>query len=266
MPYIKYQGDPSYSRLGSGANLCSSTPVKPGLGLENGVFTITGGGTAGGSNAAFSEFKTISYPVDGYSMINLELCQGETVELLNNNLTSLILTGISGTVTNTTTLTIGAQTSIAGKTVTVYKSNGDSLGSGSVNQQGTIITLTSPTTNAALTGLKIVSSLNESKPYIKGILLSVKYPMVDESGAETNPSEFYVDLEYDTLDETYDLGNPCLLPVGQYFVHFAPEASSDSRRLINTLYITNPSTKFSVKVTALLIKTKTDTDPNNCDC
>jgi len=197
MSYIKYQGDPSYSRLGSGASLCSSTPVKPGLGLENGIFSVTGG--SGGSSAGFSEFSTMSYPVDGYSMLTIELCQEETVELINNNLVGL-------------------------------------------------------------------TELSESKTYIKGIMLSVKYPKVDEDGVETLPADFYVTAEYDTLDVAYELSDPCTLPIGEYFMHFAPEAATDPRRIINSLYVTNPSTKFSVKLIVMLIKTKTDIDPNNCDC
>ena len=197
MSYIKYQGDPTYARVSTATStLCSSTPVKPGLGLENGVFSVTGG--SGSSSAGFSEFKTMAYPVDGYSMLTIELCQGETVELIANNLDRL-------------------------------------------------------------------TELNSSKTYVKGIMLAVKYPTLDETGAATNPADFSVTVEYDTLNVDYELDS-CALPVGEYFMHFAPEAATDPRKLINTLYVTNPSSTFSVKLIVMLIKTKTDTNPNNCNC
>jgi hypothetical protein len=198
MSYIKYQGDPTYSRVSTATStLCSSTPVKPGLGLENGVFSVTG--SSGTSSAGFSEFKTMAYPVDGYSMLTIELCQGETVELINNNLVGL-------------------------------------------------------------------TTLNTSKTYVKGIMMAVKYPATDETGAETNPADFSITLEYDTLNTAYELADSCAMPVGEYFMHFAPQAATDPRKLINTMYVTNPSNTFSVKLTVMLIKTKTDTNPNNCNC
>ena len=40
----------------------------------------------------------------------------------------------------------------------------------------------------------------------------------------------------------------------------------DPTKILNSLTLSNPSSTFSVNVSVLLIKTKTDADPNNCDC
>jgi hypothetical protein len=100
---------------------------------------------------------------------------------------------------------------------------------------------------------------------VKGIILYANYPTLDESGAEIDQSAYSLTATTSTVfaNGTTD---SISFGLGQAYMHFAPEASSDPTKIINSLALTNPSTSFSVKVNVMLIKTKTDVDPNNCNC
>jgi len=60
--------------------------------------------------------------------------------------------------------------------------------------------------------------------------------------------------------------SPSNFTIGQAYMYFAPEDTADPTKILNSLTLANPSSAFSVNVSVLLIKTKTDADPNNCDC
>ena len=87
MAYIKFQGNPMFSRVNSAtAALCSTASVKPAITLTNNTFTVTN--SDGTSSSTFNSFGNLAFPVDGYTNLTIEICKGETVQLINNDLDS----------------------------------------------------------------------------------------------------------------------------------------------------------------------------------
>lgn len=262
MSYIKFKGDPSYKRVNTDmSNLCDSVPVKKSLRLLDNCFSIVDKNV---SQVDLCDFTKLAYPADSYVKQELEICQGETVSIFSNGLVGGT-TGIAATVDGNSTITLA----IANNSIKIgSKVSGTGIQANTTVTaiNGVTVTLSLPATetNAAET-LTFIEVLNPNKAYVKGIILYVNYPALDEDGGEINPSEYLLNGVSSTVlsNGTASSAN---FSIGQAYLHFAPEATTDPTKILNSLSLTNPSTKFSVNVSVLLIKAKTDADPNNCDC
>lgn len=85
--YIKYADDPVKRRVNSAfGNLCEGDPIKNTIKLVNGCFSIFDREKL---IASFCEFKNLSFPVDGFSLIDLTVCGNSTETLFDNNLQSI---------------------------------------------------------------------------------------------------------------------------------------------------------------------------------
>jgi hypothetical protein len=262
MSYVKFKGDPSYKRVNSAmAKLCDPVPVKKSLRLIDNCFSIVDKNV---SQVDLCDFSKLAYPADSYIKQELEICQGENAIVFSNNLVGGT-TATAATVLNSTAVTLATINNLirVGSKVT---GAGIQTGTTVTAVNGTAVTLSLPATAAnASTVLTFVEVLNPNKAYIKGVILYVNYPTLDEDGAEIDPSEYM--LTGQTSSIFSNGGNSASnFSIGQAYMYFAPEATTDPTKIINTLSLLNPSSKFSVTVSVLLVKTKTDADPNNCDC
>jgi hypothetical protein len=85
--YIKYVDDPVKRRVNSAfGNLCDGDPIKNTLKLVNGCFSIFDREKL---VASFCELKNLSFPVDGFSLIDLTVCASSTETLFDNNLQAI---------------------------------------------------------------------------------------------------------------------------------------------------------------------------------
>lgn len=90
--YIKYADDPIKRRVNSAfGNLCQGDQIKNMLKLVNGCFSIFDREQL---LASFCEFKNLSFPVDGFSLIDLTVCANSTETLFDNNLQAI--TAVNG--------------------------------------------------------------------------------------------------------------------------------------------------------------------------
>jgi hypothetical protein len=262
MSYIKFKGDPSYKRVNtSSSNLCNPVPVKKSLRLIDNCFSIVDKNV---SQADLCDFSKLAYPADSYVKQELEICQGELAIVFSNNLVGGT-TSTAATATNSAAVTLASANNLirVGSKVT---GTGIAAGTTVAAVSGTSLTLSAPATatNAA-TVLTFVEVLLPSKSYVKGVILYVDYPTLDEDGGEIDPSDYMLTGSVSSIFSNG--GNSSSnFSIGTAYMYLAPEATTDPTKIINTLTLLNPSTKFSVKVNVLLIKTKTDADPNNCDC
>jgi hypothetical protein len=222
MAYIKFNNDPISKRTSSAfANLCSDDTVKPALNLINGAFTVFTGSAAGNS---FNPFQGLNYPVDTSSVIQFEVCAGETL-ILFDNLTDEIPS---------------------------YESTGTQnypLGTGTE-----FIESVPPNTTSYYL-------LAADRNYVRGVLLSISYPKVDKNGDDILPADRECQLiitnrNYDSLT----------IPVCDVFAHFSNPETRGADGIINRIEVVNPRDSFSIKVGAMLIYTKSNSDPNDCSC
>jgi hypothetical protein len=90
--YIKYVDDPVKRRVNSAfGNVCDGDPIKNTLKLVNGCFSVFDREKL---LASFCEFKNLSFPVDGFSLIDLTVCANSTETLFDNNLQAI--TAVNG--------------------------------------------------------------------------------------------------------------------------------------------------------------------------
>jgi hypothetical protein len=262
MSYIKFKGDPGYKRVNSGmAKLCDPVPVKKSLRLIDNCFSIVDKNV---SQVDLCEFSKLSYPADSYVKQELEICQGETVTIFTNGLFGGT-TSTAATTINSASVTLASANPLI-KVGTKVSGNGIVSGTTVSAITGTALTLSSgATATAAASVLTFTEVLNPNKAYVKGIILYVKYPMADENGGEISPDQYLLSCGISAV-----LGNggtsASNFSVGQAYMYLAPEDTADPTKILNSLSLLNPSSTFSVNVSVLLIKTKTDADPNNCDC
>jgi len=262
MSYIKFKGDPGYKRVDSNmSKLCNPVPVKKSLRLIDNCFSIVDKNV---SQADLCDFTKLAFPADSYVKQELEICQGENAIVYSNNLVGGTV-ATAATVNNSTAVT----TAVVNNLIRIgSKVSGTGIQTGTTVTaiNGTAITLSLPATatNAATT-LTFVEVLNPNKAYVKGVIIYVNYPTLDEDGGEIDPSQYLLTAQISSIF-TNGGNSASNFNIGQAYMYFAPEATTDPTQIINTLTLLNPSTKFSVKVSVMLIKTKTDVDPNNCDC
>lgn len=197
--YIKYQDDPVRKRVNSAfGDLCAGQTKKNTLKLFDQCFSIF---KKEEQVAAFCELANFQYPVDGFQLIDLEVCAASAGTVFNNNLQSISLT------------------------------NG-----------------TYP--------------LSQTKAYVRGVILAIKYPTTNSLGAEITTANMKAQVRiYDRPATAY-----ATLGIGDVFVHFSNEETLDANDLLNRLDIYNPNANASIKVKALLINTKSIDDPNNVVC
>ena len=105
------------------------------------------------------------------------------------------------------------------------------------------ITITSP-----------VEDLDKNKSYVRGVLLKIVYLTEDE-----NSEEVPLISKKCFITITNALGEECTYPLYNFFSIFTNPETVDPQDFINKIVVTNPSTKYSFKVDALLIYTKSAT-------
>lgn len=262
MSYIKFKGDPGYKRVNTAmSKLCDPVPVKKSLRLIDNCFSIVDKNV---SQADLCDFSKMAYPTDSYVKQELEICQGENAIIFSNNLVGGTTATAATTINSTAVTTAFANQLI--RVGSIVSGTGITAGTTVTAINGTAVTLSAPATATnANTVLTFVEVLNPAKAYVKGVIIYVNYPTLDESGGEINPSEYMLTGSVSSIFSNG--GNSASnFSIGQAYMYFAPEATTDPTKIINTLSLLNPSSTFSVKVSVLLIKTKTDADPNNCDC
>lgn len=262
MSYIKFKGDPSYKQINAAtARLCDQVPVKKSLRLIDNCFSVVDKNI---SQVDLCDFSKLAYPADAYSKQELEICQGETVQVFTNGL-------VGGTSATGSTLINSPAITLAQANTSIkvgYKVAGSNIPAGSTVTSiiGTALTISGKATStSAATGLTFVEVLNANKSYVKGIILYVHYPTLDAGGGEINPYEYALTATTTTVFANGTIDS-LQFGLGQAYMYFAPEATFDPTKILNSLSLTNLNTSFSVKVNVLLVKTKTDVDPNNCDC
>jgi hypothetical protein len=262
MSYVKFKGDPSYKRVNAGmARLCDPVPVKKSLRLIDNCFSIVDKNV---SQVDLCDFGKLAYPTDSYAKQELEICQGETATIFTNSLFGGT-TSTAATTLNSAAVTLAAANPLI-KVGTKVSGSGILAGTTVLAIAGTALTLSAQATaTAAASVLTFTEVLNLNKAYVKGIIVYVNYPTLDEDGAEISPDQYHLTCGISSV-----LANggtsASNFSVGPAYMYFAPEDTADPTKILNSLTLANPSSAFSVNVSVLLIKTKTDADPNNCDC
>lgn len=85
--YIKYNDDPVKRRVNSAfGSLCDGDPIKNTLKLIDGCFSIFDREKL---LASFCDLKNLTFPVDGFSLLDLTVCANSTETLFNNNLQTI---------------------------------------------------------------------------------------------------------------------------------------------------------------------------------
>ncbi len=96
--------------------------------------------------------------------------------------------------------------------------------------------------------------LDSNKSYVRGIILKVIYSVEDE-----NSEEVPLASKKSFITITNALGEACTYPLYNFFSIFTNPETLDPQDFINKIVITNPSTKYSFKIDALVLYTKTAT-------
>ena len=99
-----------------------------------------------------------------------------------------------------------------------------------------------------------VTDLDPNKSYVRGVILKIVYSIEDE-----NLEEVPLSAKKCFITITNALGEECTYPLYNLFTIFTNPQTNDPQDFINKIVVTNPSTKYSFKVDALLIYTKTAT-------
>lgn len=85
--YIKYADDPVRKRVSSAfGNVCAGDPKKDTLKLFEQCFSIF---KKEQQVAAFCELGKLNYPVDGFSIVNVDVCQQSAYTVFNNSLETI---------------------------------------------------------------------------------------------------------------------------------------------------------------------------------
>ena len=178
--------------------------------------------------SSFCELENFIYPVDSSLSIDFEVCGAETLVVYDNATDSIPSFGPSGTPSN-------------------YP-----LGEG-------LEYIPNDSTDPSNTPTYHV--IQNDKNYVRGCILYVKYPVKDKLGDDTLPADHECKIKFtNRLNEEFEV------PLHQFFAHFANPETRDANSLINKIEITNPNANFSIKVTGLIIYTKSNNDPSDCAC
>jgi len=86
--YIKYVDDPVKRRVNSAfGNLCAGDAIKNSLQLIDNCFSVFDREKL---VASFCDFQNFGFPVDGFSLVDLNVCANSTEVLFNNNLQDIV--------------------------------------------------------------------------------------------------------------------------------------------------------------------------------
>lgn len=87
--YIKFADDPVRKRVSSAfGNICNGDPKKDSLKLIDKCFSIF---KKEQQVAAFCELGKLNYPVDGFSIVDVDVCQNSAYTVFNNSLQSITI-------------------------------------------------------------------------------------------------------------------------------------------------------------------------------
>lgn len=238
MSYIKFNDDPLAKRTSAAfANLCATDPKKKILKLLDRCFSIFNGSK---KEASFCELENFIYPVDSSLSIDFEVCAGETLVVFDNH-----------TDDNTT----DTSDSIYNVTPSSYPGAPSNYPLTSEGIEEYIDYTLDPSNTP------IYYVIANDRNYVRGCILYVKYPTKDKNGDDILPADYECKIKFtNRLFETFEV------PLHQFFAHFANPETRGADSLINKLEIYNPNSKFSIKVTGLVIYTKSNTDPSDCAC
>lgn len=224
MSYLKVQGDPTPRRYNqSFANLCSNEPSKNYLKILDRCFIIA---NREKTDAKFCDLEKFEYPVDGNILIDFEVHPGETLQIYDNSLESILPSNPAGQPINYP-LGNGAE----------YFEN-----SGTPDEPAYYI-------------------IPNDRAYGRGCVLYIEYPMVDMNGEDILPEAMSCNISmYDRelVKSTQ--------PMSQVFSHFANPVTRNANKLINRIEITNPNLTFPIMVRGLVIYVKSNNEPFDCGC
>jgi hypothetical protein len=96
--------------------------------------------------------------------------------------------------------------------------------------------------------------LDSNKSYVRGVILKIVYSVEDD-----NLEEVPLSSKKCFITITNALGEECTYPLYNLFTIFTNPQTVDPQDFINKIVVTNPSTRYSFKVDALLIYTKSAT-------
>jgi hypothetical protein len=177
---------------------------------------------------SFCEFSNLFYPTDGSLSIDFEVCAGETLAVYDNNTDEIASYAPTDVPTN---YPFGADGEF-------IQSVTDGLG-----------------------GADLYFITSADRNYARGCLLWIKYPVKDKNGNDILPADQECQLTFtNRLLETNSI------PLHQMFAHFVNPETRGADSLINKIEVYNPNPNFSIKVSGLVIYTKSNSDPNDCAC
>jgi hypothetical protein len=96
--------------------------------------------------------------------------------------------------------------------------------------------------------------LDSTLSYVRGIILKIMYSVEDENLEEVPLKDKKSYITITNAD-----GEECTYPLYNFFSIFTNPVVDDPSEFINKIVISNPSTKYSFKVDALILYTKSST-------
>lgn len=98
--------------------------------------------------------------------------------------------------------------------------------------------------------------LEAAKTYVRGVILWIQYPTTMDSAVMQSTVKLFDRPATGQFN----------LKTHELFTHFSNPEGTDATDLLNRLDVHNTNTEFSIKVKALIIHTKSVSDPNDTSC
>lgn len=222
--YNPYQEDPNLRRFNSKVkSLCDPDLDKKTLSFVNKCLSIS---TNKQVEFTMCDLSNFVYPVDGYSLVDIELSPGLSVLLFDNKLENITLEYPEDSILH---YPFGNNTE--------YFEN-----AGTIENPGYYL-------------------LSKTDTYTRGYVLFVEYPVLDIDRNPVLTENKSVKIStYDRELQSFDS------IVHTFNTNFSNSMTRNANSLINKIEITNSNLKFSVKIRALLVYSKSETIPFNCGC
>lgn len=178
--------------------------------------------------SSFCELENFIYPVDSSLSIDFEVCAGETLVVYDNSTDTVLPLDPSNTPSN---YPLGE--------------SDEYIPNDSIDPSNT------PTYHV----------IPNDRNYVRGCILYVKYPVKNKLGDDILPADYECKINF-----TNRLNEEFTIPLHQFFAHFANPETRDANSLINKIEIVNPNSNYSIKVTGMIVYTKSNNDPSDCAC
>lgn len=226
MSYIKYNDDPLSKRVSDAFSNLCSSV--PTKKTLRLVDKCFGIFSGSQREVNFCELSKLIYPVDSSLSIDFEVCAEETLSIYDNGTNSL----------------------------TEYYPSGSPSGY-PFGQSGEYV----QSAGSDPSGTPYYYVIENDRNYARGCLLYVDYPVKNKIGDDILPA----DQECQILITNRSL-ETVTVPLHDFFAHFVNPETRGGDSLINRIEIYNPNPNFSVRVSGLVIYTKSNSDPSNCAC